>query len=415
MKTILKSIFYNTVVPLWHLLLVSKIRKEKKIRITFIVIKISLWKYQALYDILSKDNRFELSIVLSPSTKYSRESQLEDLKNMRRYFDQLGISYVDWNLENNHDPVDIKTIINPHILFYPQPYDAFLTPKHRYTLFWKSLICYYPYAFWMIAENWGYNLRFHNIAWKLYYGTTYNLEDAKKISLNHGRNVKVVGYPDSDILQKPPKFDPWKCNNKRVKRIIWAPHFTIKSAIKGVPPRSNFLWMADFMLDIAQRYSDKIFIAFKPHPRLQTELYKHPEWGKSKTDMYFKKWSLISNGQLETESYFDLFKCSDAMIHDCGSFSADYLYLNKPVMFVSQNIEYLKSTVNDLGKFIYACHYIGKNNDDIISFVDKIVVNGNDSLKPTRETFIKNYLITNENVSVAQKTYDDIICSLRLK
>lgn len=414
MKAFIKSLFYNRILPLWHSYLVCRIRKKPKIRVVFIAMKVSLWKYQEIYEKLKSDKRFEVYVVLSPTTKYNYSVQCEDIKSMRTYFSNLGVNYIDWDLENMHEPVDIRKEVAPDIIFYPQPYCAVLPPCYQYPLFKKSLICYYPYAFWMIAENWGYNLKFHNIAWKLFYGTHYNLEDAKRISINHGRNVAVVGYPDADMLLKDTGIDPWKSKAGEVKRLIWAPHFTLVSVLKGVPPRSNFLYMADFMLEVAKKYKGKLHIAFKPHPRLLTELYNHPDWGQARADRYYQAWEELENGQLEKETYRDLFRMSDAMIHDCGSFSADYLYFKKPVMFVSQDIEALKSTMNELGKLIYDHHYIGSSHADIISFIDDVVLNGNDRMASDRNSFVDKYLMPHSNKTVAQKTYEEIIKSLRL-
>jgi CDP-glycerol glycerophosphotransferase (TagB/SpsB family) len=97
--------------------------------------------------------------------------------------------------------------------------------------------------------------------------------------------------------------------------------------------------MAELMLELAQAYKDRIQIAFKPHPSLITQLYQHPDWGKERADDYYARWQQMENTQLETGGYVDLFMTSDAMIHDSGSFVVEYLYANRPVMFVSINLQ----------------------------------------------------------------------------
>ncbi len=44
----------------------------------------------------------------------------------------------------------------------------------------------------------------------------------------------------------------------------------------------------EFMLEMAQKYSDRIQIAFKPHPILRPEL-SLPEVWKRKTDEYYRR------------------------------------------------------------------------------------------------------------------------------
>ena len=43
------------------------------------------------------------------------------------------------------------------------------------------------------------------------------------------------------------------------------------------------------------------------------------------------------NAQMVDGRYIEVFKHSDAMIHDCGSFSLEYFYAHKPMMFLYEN------------------------------------------------------------------------------
>ena len=181
-----------------------------------------------------------------------------------------------------------------------------------------------------------------------------------------------------------------------------------------MPARSNFLWMAQLMVDIAQTYSDRIQIAFKPHPSLMTQLYSHPDWGKERTDQYYELWQQMPNTQLETGQYADLFMTSDAMIHDSGSFAVEYHYSQNPVMFMSKDMDDTLSTQSDFGKQAYAMHYIGADEQDIRHFIDDVVLGGNDPMRPQRERFFKEYLLPPGGKSVAQNVIDDIVKSLNL-
>ncbi|MBQ0069648.1 MAG: CDP-glycerol glycerophosphotransferase family protein, partial [Bacteroidales bacterium] len=183
----------------------------------------------------------------------------------------------------------------------------------------------------------------------------------------------------------------------------------------GLVPRSNFLWMAETMLELASKYQDKIQLAFKPHPRLLTELYKHPDWGKEKTDAYYAQWESRPNTQLETGGFIDLFMTSDAMIHDSGSFAVEYHYSRKPVMFVSRDLNSILDTQSEFGKLAYDMHYIGKTTDDIDSFVTHVVMEGNDSLKEKRDKFYNDYLLPPNGKTVAENTIEDLLKSLKLE
>lgn len=195
-----------------------------------------------------------------------------------------------------------------------------------------------------------------------------------------------------------------------MKRLIWAPHYSINAEGDELY-LSNFLWMAKDMVEIAQQYRDRLQIAFKPHPKLRTRLYLHPDWGQEKTDKYYSLWNEMPNTQLETGLFIDLFKTSDAMVHDSDSFQVEYLYVNKPVMFVKQSKEQQDTT--ELRKHAIACHYIGRSMEDVRQFVE-MVLRGEDSMTGQRQQFFENYLLPKSGIDVALNIYNDIVTTLKL-
>lgn len=83
-------------------------------------------------------------------------------------------------------------------------------------------------------------------------------------------------------------------------------------------------------------------------------------------------------------------------------------------MYISQNINAYKSTLNEFGKKAIDLNYIGSSEKDITNFIEDIVLNGNDRLKEEREQFYNKYLLPPHNKSVAEYTYNHIITSLKL-
>ena len=392
---------------------VKTLKTKNEIVIAFIVINIPMWKYQPLYDLLKKNKRFKLYVVLSPSVKYSFEERCRDVQLMRDYFSKRGMDYVDWDIEHHKDPVDIKKEIYPDILFYTQPGVRVFTKLHSFRHFHDKLLCYTFYGYITTDNKHFYDREFLNIAWKLYYPMEIQRKMAKKYAERKDANVVVSGYSEYDRFVTGPFHNVWKSNNPHVKKIIWAPHFTItKSLIEGFAPRSNFLWMADLMINIAEQYKDQLQIAFKPHPRLLTELYNHPEWGKAKADEYYKKWEDLSNGQLETGDFINLFYYSDAMIHDSDSFVIDYLYFNKPEMFITKNINIQKQEADELSGLIYDNIYVGSTKEDIIAFIEKVVLAGNDYKAKACQKIVEDYLLPPNGKLASQNMYDDLCKSL---
>lgn len=393
-----------------HKQILNNLNNRESLNIVFFAMNLSMWRYQHLYEKLSSISCFKTYIVLSPCISYTIEQQKKDIDALRQYFTKLNVDYIDYNFDHPVK-VDIRKSLNADILFYPQPYKNLLCSEYDCRNYYDKLLCYYPYAFWTVLGDWSYNTFFHNIAWKLYYSTELHKQDAIKYSNNHGNNVSVVGYPTADDFLYGSVKDVWKPQPQKVKRIIWAPHFTI-SKERSVVVHSNFLWMSDFMLDIAHLYKDQLQIAFKPHPRLLTELYVHPDWGKEKADAYYAKWSNGDNTQLDEEDFKDLFMTSDAMIHDCGSFTVEYHYSLKPVMYILQDSTNYTDTLSDFGKEALKAHYIGKNKEDILHFVDSVVLNDKDKMFQIRKDFYQQYLLPPNGKSVAENTVNDLLSSL---
>lgn len=399
-----------------HRRLIQSIDTSKPVNVTFIAMNVAMWRYQRLWELMSKDPRFNVSIVLSPCIDYDKAQIVKEVEAMRQYFDARNMPYWDCDAEGGGAVLDIRKTLDPLVMFYPQPYEHLLTPEHDCMAFYDRLICYYPYAFWTSKGKWSYDFHFHNLAWRLYYSTSLHLKEAVNTASNRGRNVRVVGYPNSEDFVGGSHADVWKPvnDNRRRLRIVWAPHYSIVDKY-GLVPRSNFLWMASEMLSLARQHADTLQFAFKPHPRLITELYNHKDWGKEAADAYYREWQTMPNTQLETGEFIDLFMTSDAMIHDSGSFAVEYHYSHRPVMYVSRDMDSLLSTQSEFGRLAYSMHYIGKDVADIKRFVDEVVIGGNDPLQPERDKFYNDYLLPPNGKSVAQNTLDDLVESLKLK
>lgn len=394
---------------------VDEISARGHANVVIFAMSVAMWRYQHLYEALKKDKRFTVTVIISPAKDYEYNQQLEDVTRLRTFFNQHGVEYVDFDIEGGSDPIDVRKVYSPDIIFYPQPYENLLCKQHDCRRFYDKLLCYYPYAFLTGKGKLSYNYHFHNLAWRLYNPLEAHLEEAKTTAWNKGRNIRIVGYPNADDYMKETFTNVWKPINdgKQRKRIIWAPHFTIAESF-GQIPRANFLWVASIMTEIAQRYKDQLQIALKPHPRLLTELYRHPDWGKEKADEFYNLWANMENTQLETGEFVNLFMTSDAMIHDSGSFTVEYHYSLKPVMFLSRDINYFKQGQTEQSCKSIDAHYIGSNKQEILDFIDNVVLGNNDPMLPIREKFKNDYLTPPNGKTVAENTMDDLLKSLKL-
>lgn len=401
-RVILKNLFFEFL-PFYQFLKVKMLKQKKQINVVLFAMSLSMWRYQHIYEQLSKHPKFKVSIVILPSCSYLLEQQMKDVSALEKYFQDKQIPYI--LAEANGVPrIDVRKDLAPDVMFYPQPYYNYYPKRYAYNSFYDKLLCYSPYAFWMSQGEWSYNQPLHRTAWKLFYPTDLHRKDAFAYSSRKGKNMEVVGYPTADDFLTDNYKDVWKFQPKLKKRVIWSPHFTIFEG--GYVTHSNFLWMADFMREIVYRYSGQIQFTFKPHPRLYSELCRHTDWGETKALEYYSFWEQMPNTQLETGEFVDLFMTSDAMIHDCGSFAVEYHYSENPVMYIAQNFEDQVAEKNDFGKIAMKLHYVGKCKDDIIDFIENVVLKGDDPMKPQRQQFKQDYLLPPNGKTVAENTMD---------
>ena len=386
---------------------VEVLKQKEQINVVFFSMSLSMWKYQELYERMTRHPRFNTFIILSPTPQFTKDIQKNEVEIMRRHFDKQGIPYIDYDADSGKC-FNVRKEIKPDILFYPQPYDTVLKRQYSFYRFKDRLLCYYPYAFWMASGEEWFNSVFQNFAWKLFYPTTEHKKEAARWMHNKASNVVITGHPTTDqyLFEKP--IDVWKPQETRKKRIIWAPHHTIRRDTTP-PGTSHFLQMADMMLDVAERYADKLQIAFKPHPRLFTALCEHPQWGKERAEAYYLRWKESSNTQFEDGDYKDLFMTSDAIIHDGGSFIVEYHYSQKPALYVTDNLDGRLEELMDYAKEALHAHYLAQNKTEVLNFIESVVIAGNDTMQAERKSFFEHYLLPPNGKSVAENTLDYLL------
>ena len=358
-----------------------------------------MWKNDKLLALLKNDTRFEPIIVSYIYPTDSLDGKKNREQEISTHFSAMNIEYhsgFDYSRNSLFDVSKFKA----DIVFYPQPYRDRMKDIPR-----GVLLSYIPYCFEMEDHRWFYNSLYQNICWKIFVPTELHKELKSKYNVNRGSNVVVAGNPLADYFfdGHTPSDDCWPVKDRKIKRIIWAPHHSVLP--DDMLDYSNFLEIADDMLTIARKYSGKAQFVFKPHPMLREKLYKIDSWGTERTDKYYDDWKLLPNCNFANNNYVDLFMTSDALIHDCSSFTAEYLYVNKPVMYLTD-----KDRIAVFNTFADACfqlHYRGCSVSDIEAFIDN-VINGIDSMAEQRTKFINAHLLPKENQTVAGTIYKEL-------
>ena len=367
-----------------------RLRGKGRIEVAFFLTIPGMWKSDYLFRAMQENPRYHPYVVIYPYSCYkgfSRQEVDETLRRTERFIADKGFEYHIPFDSRNGKWQDIKKTLDPDIVIFSTPYKDSL-PRYFVYHFRDRLTCYVPYGFISLElSKINYDLIFHNLVGLHFVETEFHRRMAAEFGRNNGVNAVVTGYPGTEVFLRGdyrPSYG-WKLQSNEKKKVIWAPHHTVDNGIDG----STFLLMCDDMLELAEKYRDRIQFVFKPHPLLKFKLQLL--WGKAKTDEYYGKWASGENTQLEESSYVDMFLTSDAMIHDSGSFTTEYLFTKKPVMYLTDE----KNAGRRFGPFgikSYECHYHGASRESVDGFLSKVVIGNDDPLKSRRQDFFEKFL-----------------------
>jgi len=378
---------------------------NRPLNVIFLVLYSSVWKYDSVYQLMEKDSLFNPLILVCPVMDCSIEQKLAILNTS--YDDLYCRGYNVRKAFNEKTGVFVEIdSLNPDILFYSSQWDVHYDIRYQSYTLNRYLKCYVNYTYNNVPFEWSIASQFQGRMWMYFSECEDNMKLALSFNQHEFNNMRVVGYPMYDeIISTKETGRDWKVNNKNLKRIIWAPHHTIPGR-DGLIKFSTFLEYADIMLSLADKFKNEVQFVFKPHPQLIDGLYNYEDWGRERTDEYYKKWADGENTAIVNGTYVDLFKSSDAMIHDCGSFLLEYLYTQKPVMYLSNNSREVQS--NSVGKRAYFCHYHGITADDIENFIIHVVIQGKDTMIEKRKMFYEDVLVPPNGCSVAENIVKEI-------
>ena len=395
----------------WLPLIVFKVRHKKRINVIFLAMNPAMWRYDGVYRRLANDKRFKPVIVTAMQNITDENLQIKDQEEMLSYFKERGFSVICGYNAIKREWIDLGTL-NPDIIFYTQPYDGVIECSFEYYSHWGSLFCYTPYSFQLSETNWNWNNNLQQYCWKLFYVGGVQLKQCERFSRVGKQNVVSVGYCFEEEYEECLKCnnavnDAWRNDNR--KRIIWAPHHSIRD--KEWIKVSSFLDIADLMVKLREEYADKIVFAFKPHPVLKTKLYN--VWGQERTDAYYDDWAKSGSSFDAQGDYHALFAGSDAMIHCSGSFIVEYLYTGKPVAYVYSKIRN-PPDIGLIGNTALDAHYPIYNEIDIRHFLDEVIFGGCDSMRVTRQKVVDKYLKSSNGKMFSENVFNSIVEGLRL-
>lgn len=393
-----------------HKIALESVNKKDPIKVAFLPVYRSMWKYDRLYFLFKSDSRFDPRIYICPFKTYGDKIMVEEMEKSYHYFSSHGYNAFK-TIKEDGSLIDVKKEFNPDLVFFCTPWNH-TYPQYTIENYLDTLTCYVSYAFLSSTIHKAqYDQDLHVLVWKYFLETDFHAAISKVNSQIQGINTIVSGYPGIDTIidhrYKPKQV--WKIQNREKKKIIWAPHHTIQ---KTSIDFSTFLFYHEWMLHLAKKYRNEIQIAFKPHPNLKGKLINL--WGEERTEQYYKKWATIENTQLEEGPYIDLFLTSDALIHDSGSFLLEYFCTCKPMQYLIKNNTVIDQH-NDLAKEALDKVDLAYSQDDIERFIVDTILGGHDPGKEERIRFFEEKLKPPHNRLASENIYYYLIRELGLE
>ena len=398
----------------------EEVRRKEVINVLFYIWQPSFWKVDSLFRLMLEHPRFNPIVCPVAAYDYTDPEERQSvLEETRRYFKQKGYPVLEIEgvgpvaksfVLTGRGVEKIREAFAPDIIFVQTPYET--VQESVDADMEHELYCYVPYGF----RNSGATFSFDNATQNKYLfnfvENEYIAELAKSKMSNGGANVCLTGYPPVDMfaVNYADRTDEsaWKVQDAPCKKVIWAPHWALGTG--SIMQNGVFSRYADAMLELARSYAGRVQFAFKPHPKLMPELYMHPEWGVERTDAYYAAWELLPNAQLEQGEYASLFRQSDGMIHDSGSFIVEYLMTGNPCCFFHVHEDY--PSFNKMTHDALAAHYWEDSIAGVRRYIDSVILGTDDPLAAARKEFFDSYLMPPKGVSAAQNIVDAILGKL---
>lgn len=342
------------------LCLKSRFCRSDEIKVVFVVADTSIWEiFSPLYRRLISDTRFAVSVIAIERVDLASTKPQSEV---HRFFEHRSIkhSYLGKSQQSN---------------FLWKSYDfAFFTlgtgafPK-QLSIRAASRHCRTIYlAYGMLLgdhHNYQYNSDSQHFAWRLLAANDFEHSNYWLHARRANARVVRTGYTKFEELSN---LTSSSISGTR-PTVIWAPHWTI-----GDRSHNRF--------GMFDRIRNEVIMLIRSHPEIDFVLLPHPNLPDAFNQMYLstgqsyedyaEKFGLEKNAHVASvDEVSKLFIRSSAMLTDSISFLGDYLFTQKPLLFLNRSD---RRRLNDLGEQIIDCHYSGTNANDIDIFLKQVVL-----------------------------------------
>lgn len=381
---------FQTLNKIKEMELKQKVKEDKKIRVCFIVTYISKITFESIYRAMEKSDLFEPFIVFYDAQEnYFNDFDYEWNEHQNGFQILKDKGYKIYNGFDAHRNFIPLYTFKPDIVFSSDiNMDELQNHLSNIYLNTNYLTCYLNYSI-NTANNYPYHYNNRGVAtgWKMFVESRIDYAELMKYSKYCGVNTVLTGYPKLDSYAKPLEdcIIPEKINNEN-PIVIYAPHFSI--ALEQEHRNwATFQYYHEYFLSLVKKHPNINFV-FKPHPELRHRLHYLQIMTMDEFDKYVEEWNSLQNGlYIFDGEYIDLFRKSDLLIQDSGSFIGEWLPTGKPCMFLINYKRKFKTYLNGfsiLGRKILDKYYLCRNQEEIDKYFKMIMFDKYDPMKEER-------------------------------
>ena len=373
----------------------GKLARGERLKVAFLVCDASMFSGESVYARLSGDPRFDCSIAVAP-----RVTRGEDFmrKTLAKTVETLSARYGD-AVRALYDP-DTKRaealdadIVFSTVVYEDQTLPAFTTER----LSERALVCilYYGYG-GLFISNERKTPYLPNIVFSWRYFVSNEATRALSVARNPtlAENTVVTGYCKMDRLEAEKARAAAARPGVRRKKIVICPHHTL-DRVPGELALSTFPAHADLFMRLPEMFPEIDFV-FRPHPLLFPRLATAKWWGEARTATYERAMEAHPNVEFQRGGdYFASFADSDAMIHDCGSFLAEYFYTGRPQCYLLEGPQTVDEQFLPFSRKLLEHVHRATTDEEIVDFIQRVVLADNDPGRLARDAFAAQEVCVN--------------------
>ncbi len=367
----------------------EKLARGERLRVAFLVCDASMFSGESVFAKMRGDPRFECFIAVAPRVTRGDAFLRETLE---KAVGTLGKRYPG-AVRALYDPDGRRTeSLDADIVFSTVLYeDQTLSDYTVERLSRRSLVAilYYGYG-GLFFTNEKKTPFLPNIvfAWRYFVSNEATLAMSVAQNPALAANARVVGYCKMDRLAE------LQVPRRERKRVILSPHHTIDKDSDGLA-LSTFLVNSEMYLKLPEMFPEVDFV-FRPHPLLFPRLATSKWWGEEKTSAYRAKMETFPNVEFQQGGdYFETFADSDALIHDCGSFLAEYFYTGKPQCYLLENDATVERQFLPFSRKLLEHVERAYAEDDVVAFIRRVVLECDDPRREERDAFAAREVCVN--------------------